>query len=48
MNIFYDICSRLDTYKDIKKCLLGGYTPCCVTGVSHIHKAQLSLGVSTL
>ncbi len=48
MNIFYDICSRLDTYKDIKKCLLGGYTPCCVTGVSHIHKAQLSMAVSTL
>ena len=48
MNIFYDICSRLSAYKEIKKCLLGGYTPCCVTGVSHIHKAQLSMTLSTL
>ncbi len=48
MNIFYDICSRLPAYKEIKKCLLGGFTPCCVTGVSHIHKAQLSMTLSTL
>ncbi len=48
MNIFYEIGSRLPAYKDIKKCLLGGYTPCCVTGVSHIHKAQLSMTLSTL
>ncbi len=48
MNIFYDIGSRLQAYKDIKKCLLGGYTPCCVTGVSNIHKAQLAMTVSTL
>ncbi len=48
MNIFYEICSKLNTYQEIKKCLLGGYTPCCVTGVSHIHKAQLSMTLSTL
>ena len=48
MNIFYDIGSRLQAYKDIKKCLLGGYTPCCVTGVSNIHKAQLAMTTSTL
>ena len=48
MNIFYDICSRLTAYKEIKKCLLGGYTPCCATGVSHIHKAQLAMTVSSL
>ena len=48
MNIFYEICSKLTSYKDIKKCLLGGYVPCCVTGVSHIHKAQLAMTLSTL
>jgi transcription-repair coupling factor (superfamily II helicase) len=48
MNIFYEICSKLPAYKEIKKCLLGGFTPCCVTGVSHIHKAQLAMTLSTL
>lgn len=48
MNIFYEIGSLLPEYKQIKKCLLGGYTPCCVTGVSHIHKAQLSMTLSSL
>ncbi|MBR7007257.1 MAG: transcription-repair coupling factor [Ruminococcus sp.] len=48
MNIFYEISSKLPAFKEIKKCLLGGYTPCCVTGVSHIHKAQLSMALSTL
>ena len=47
-NIFYDICSRLDFYGDIKNCLLKGFTPCAVTGVSNIHKAQTAMGLSRL
>ena len=47
-NIFYDICSKLDFYGDIKNCLLKGFTPCAVTGVSNIHKAQISMGLSRL
>lgn len=48
MNIFYDICSELPFYKDIKNCIMKSYTPCCVTGVSNIHKAQIALGLSRL
>ena len=48
MNIFYDICSDLPFYKDIKNCIMKSYTPCCVTGVSNIHKAQIALGLSRL
>ena len=40
MNIFYEMASRLGFYKDVKNCLLKGFTPCAVTGVSNIHKAQ--------
>lgn len=47
-NLFLEICSRLDFYKDMKNCLLKGYTPCAVTGVSNIHKAQLAAGLSRL
>lgn len=47
-NIFYNICSKLDFYSDIKNCLLKGFTPCSVTGLSNIHKAQISMGLSRL
>lgn len=47
-NLFLDICSRLDFYKDIKNCLIKGYTPAAVTGVSNIHKALLAAGLSRL
>ena len=47
-NIFYDIISRLDFYGEIKNCLLKGFTPCAVTGVSGIHKAQTVFGLSRL
>ena len=36
MNIFYEMASRLGFYKDVKNCLLKGFTPCAVTGVSNI------------
>ena len=36
MNIFNEITGRLPFYKDIKNCLLKGFTPCAVTGVSNI------------
>ncbi len=48
MNIFNEITGRLPFYKDIKNCLLKGFTPCAVTGVSNIHKAQTILGLSRL
>lgn len=48
MSIFYDICSKLPFYQDIKNCIINGYTPCCLTGVSNIHKSQISMGLSRL
>ncbi len=48
MNIFFDTASRLDFYKDLKNCLLKGYTPAAVTGVSGIHKAMLTAALSSL
>lgn len=47
-NLFLDICSRLDFYKDVKNCLLKNYVPCAVTGVSNIHKALAVTGLSRL
>ena len=48
MNIFYEMASRLGFYKDVKNCLLKGFTPCAVTGVSNIHKAQTAMALSRL
>ena len=48
MNIFFETASRLEHYKDIKNCLLKGYTPAAVTGVSGIHKAMLTAALSSL
>ena len=48
MNIFFEIAKRLDFYKDIKNCLIKGYTPAAVTGVSGIHKAMLTAALSSL
>lgn len=48
MEIFYDIASRLSFFKDIKNCLIKGYTPAAVTGVSGIHKAQLTAALSRI
>ena len=48
MNIFYEMTSRLGFYKDVKNCLLKGFTPCAVTGVSNIHKAQTAMALSRL
>ncbi|MBQ8108449.1 MAG: transcription-repair coupling factor [Ruminococcus sp.] len=47
-NIFSQICSRLDHAADIKNCLIKGYTPAAVTGVSGIHKAMLIMELSKL
>ncbi|HRK92108.1 MAG TPA: transcription-repair coupling factor, partial [Ruminococcus bicirculans (ex Wegman et al. 2014)] len=46
--IFYEMASRLGFYKDVKNCLLKGFTPCAVTGVSNIHKAQTAMALSRL
>ncbi|MBQ7186241.1 MAG: transcription-repair coupling factor [Ruminococcus sp.] len=46
MDIFSQICSSLPFYRDLKRTLDGGYTPCAVTGVSNIHKALLALEMS--
>ena len=48
MNIFLETASRLDFYKDLKNCIIKGYTPAAVTGVSGIHKAMLALALSSL
>ena len=48
MSIFYEMASRLGFYKDVKNCLLKGFTPCAVTGVSNIHKAQTAMALSRL
>ena len=48
MNIFFETASRLDFCKDLKNCLIKGYTPAAVTGVSGIHKAMLTASLSSL
>ena len=48
MNIFYDTARKLGAYNDIKNCLIKGYTPLAVTGVSAIHKAHLAAALSSL
>ena len=47
-NIFFDISDRLSFYPDIRNCLINGYTPAAVTGVSGIHKAHLAAALSRL
>ncbi len=47
-SIFYDISNKLDFGRDIKNCLIKGYTPAAVTGVSGIHKAMLAADLSRL
>ncbi len=47
-NIFYRICDRLPFYTELKKAVINGHTPVCLTGVYNIHKAQLALSLSRL
>ena len=47
-NIFYRMCDCLPFYRELKTAVLKGYTPCSVTGVYNIHKAQSILGLSRL
>lgn len=45
-NIFYKICDTLPFYRELRTAVEKGYTPCSVTGVYNIHKAQLLMGLS--
>ena len=47
-NIFYEMCGKPAFVSDVKNCLLKGYTPCAVTGVSAIHKAGTILCLSRI
>lgn len=41
MNPFLQTSEAIPSFNAIKACLLGGESPVLVTGVSHVHKAQL-------
>ena len=41
MNIFKDIFSELSGYKSIREAIEKNISPVSVTGLSHIHRAQL-------
>lgn len=46
MNIFEQMCGRLTFYGELIKALDNSFTPCALTGVSNIHKAQLAAALS--
>lgn len=46
MNIFEQMCGRLPFYGELTKALDNNFTPCALTGVSNIHKAQLAAALS--
>lgn len=46
MNIFNQMCDRLPFYGELTKALDRNFTPCAITGVSNIHKAQLAAALS--
>lgn len=46
MNIFEQMCGRLPFYGELIKALDNSFTPCALTGVSNIHKAQLAAALS--
>ena len=46
MQIFNEVINQYPVYKDIVTALNDLKTPCCVTGVASIHKAQIILGLS--
>ena len=45
MDFFRQIFSELSGYKSLKECLDKGISPVSVTGLSHIHRAQLALAL---
>ena len=47
MNIFTQVCASLPFYRELQRALDGGHTPCALTGVSNIHKALLTLDMSS-
>ncbi len=47
-NIFYRMTDCLPFYRELKNAILKGHTPCSVTGVYNIHKAQLVMSLSRL
>ena len=48
MSIFHSMAAKLPFCRDIKNCVLKGFTPVAVSGVSNIHKAHTVLGLSKL
>ena len=48
MNIFERMAAQLPFCKDIINCVLKGYTPVSLSGVSNIHKAHTVLGLSRI
>lgn len=48
MNVFEKMAARLPFVKDINNCVLKGFTPVSVSGVSNIHKAHTVLGLSRI
>lgn len=47
MTIFSQICRQLPIYKELSQAVEKGYTPCGVTGLSNIHKAQIAAELSS-
>ena len=47
-NLFYSMFGKLPFVSDVKNCILKGYTPCGVTGVSAIHKAGTIMSLSRI
>lgn len=45
MQIFKEVIKQLGTFDELEKALSNGMSPCSVTGVSSIHKAQFILGI---
>ncbi len=41
MNIFKKMCGEMPFYKELTRAVDRSFTPCALTGVSNIHKAQL-------
>lgn len=41
MNFFTQMCGEMPFYKELTRAVSGGFTPCALTGVSNIHKAQI-------
>ncbi len=48
MELFLKMCGEMPFYKELERAVRGSFTPCALTGVSNIHKAQLCGALSAL